>query len=142
MQHTGEDAQAGCPPLAHIYAAFLAFQRGPRPMAHQMTKAADSMTYRQLCILHLSATKERFNLRQESYWGQGSFSKKQYQIIYEYHDLYNRGLINYGGTAAVALTDVNPGSSTPQALGADIYSQMRLYLIPDEDLEPIVTQLR
>ena len=42
----------------------------------------------------------------------------------------------------MALTDVNPGTSTPQALGVDIYSQMRLYLIPDEDFESIAVQLR
>ena len=130
------------PYMAHLLANLAFNAEISAAMAHQMTKAAESMTYRQLCILQLSATKERFNLRQESYRGQGAFSKEQYQIIYEYHDLYNRGLINYGGTAAVALTDVNPGTSTPQALGVDIYSQMRLYLIPDEDFESIAVQLR
>ena len=130
------------PYMAHLLANLAFNAEISAAMAHQMTKAAESMTYRQLCILQLSANKERFNLRQESYRGQGSFSKEQYQIIYEYHDLYNRGLINYGSTAAVALTDVNPSACTPQALGVDIYSQMRLFLIQDEDLEPIAAKLR
>ena len=54
------------------------------------------MTYRQLCILQLSATKDKFGLRKHIYEGQDSLSKDLYQIIYEYYDLYNRGLINFG----------------------------------------------
>ena len=111
-------------------------------MAHQMTKAAESMTYRQLCILQLSAIKERFNLRKRSYEGQDSFSKDLYQLIYEYYDLYNRGLISFGDTLAATLVDVIPGTAIPQALGVDIYYQMRLHLIPDSDVEPIAAHLR
>ncbi len=77
------------------------------------------MTYRQLCILQLSATKERFNLRRLSYEGQDDFPKGLYQLIYEYFDLYNRGLINFGSTLAATLVDVNPGAAMPQALGVD-----------------------
>ena len=107
-----------------------------------MTKAAESMTYRQLYILQLSTTKERFNLRRLSYEGQDNFSKGLYQLIYEYFDLYKRGLINFGSTLAATLVDVNPGAAIPQALGVDIYCQIRLYLIPDSDLVPIATHLR
>ena len=138
-----EPEEKKLPYMAHLLAN-LAFDAEIGPaMAHQMTRAAESMTYRQLCILKLSADRERFDLRQESYRGQaGPVSKELYQILYEYHDLYNRGLINYGGTAALSLTDVNPGTSTPQALGVDIYRQMRLNQIPDGDLAPIAAQLR
>ena len=131
------------PYMAH-WLANLAFNSEiSAAMAHQMTKAAESMTYRQFCILRLSVERERFKLRNESYRGQaGPVPKELYQILYEYHDLYNRGLINYGGTAALSLTDVNPGTSTPQALGADIFSQMRLYLIPDDDLLTLASLLR
>ena len=130
------------PYMAHLLAS-LAFDTNiSAAMAHQMIKIAEAMTYRQLCILQLSAKKERFNLRQESYRGQGSFSKELYQIIYEYHDLYNRGLINYGGTAALTPTDVNPGTANPQALGMDIYHQMRLGLISDDELVPLMSYLR
>ena len=130
------------PYMGHLLANLAFNTEISAAMAHQMTKAADYMTYRQLCILQLSATKERFNLRQESYRGQESFSKDLYQIIYEYHDLYNRGLINYGSTLAVSLTDINPSAATPQALGVDIYYQMCLYLIPHNDLKPIAAHLR
>ena len=137
-----EPEEKKLPYMAHLLAN-LAFNREiSAAMAHQMTKAAEAMTYRQLCILQLSATREKFNLRKGSYEGQNSFSKGLYQLIYEYYDLYSRGLINFGGTLAAALLDVNPGAATPQALGVDIYYQMRLYLIPDGELEPIAADLR
>lgn len=138
-----EPEEKKLPYIAHLLAN-LAFSAEISPaMAHQMTKAAESMTYRQLCILQLCAKRDSFNLRQESYRGRtGPVSRELFQILYEYHDLYNRALINYGGTAGLSLTDVNPGSSTPQALGADIHNQMRLYLIPDGDLASIAAYLR
>ena len=130
------------PYMAHLLANLAFNTEFSVAMAHQMTKAAESMTYRQLCILQLSATKERFNLRKRSYEGQGSFSKDLYQLIYEYYDLYNRGLISFGDTLAATLVDVNPGTAIPQALGVDIYYQMLLHLIPDSDVEPIAAHLR
>ena len=130
------------PYMAHLLANLAFDTEISAAMAHQMTKAAESMTYRQLCILQLSATKERFNLRKRSYEGQDSFPKDSYQLIYEYYDLYSRGLINFGDTLAATLVDVNPGAATPQALGVDIYYQMRLYLIPDGELAPIAAHLR
>ena len=136
-----ESEEKKLPYMAHLLAN-LAFDREiSAEMAHQMTKAAESMTYRQLCILQLSATKEKFTLRKRSYEGQDRFPKDLYQLIYEYYDLSNRGLINFGSTLAVALVDVNPGTAMPQALGVDIYHQMRLSLIPDGDLAPIAAHL-
>ena len=130
------------PYMAHLLANLAFNTEISAAMAHQMTKAAESMTYRQLCILQLSATKEKFDLRKRSYEGEESFPKNLYQIIYEYYDLYNRGLINLGDYLATSPGEINPGTATPQALGVDIYYQMRLYLIPDGDLEPIAAHLR
>ena len=130
------------PYMAHLLANLAFNTEISAAMAHQMTKAVESMTYRQLCILQLSSTKERFNLRKQSYEREESFAKDLYQIIFEYYDLYNRGLINLGQYLASSPAEINPGTATPQALGVDIYYQMRLYLIPDDDLEPIAAHLR
>ncbi len=137
-----EPEEKKLPYMAHLLANLAFNTEISAAMAHQMTKAAESMTYRQLCILQLSVTKDRFNLRSRGYEEQDDFSKDLYQLMYEYYDLYNRGLINFSGTLAAALVDVNPGDAMPQALGVDIYYQMRLHLIPDGDLEPIAAQLR
>ena len=76
--------------MAHLLANMAFNTEISAAMAHQMTKAAESMTYRQLCILQLSATKENFDLRKRSYEGEESFPKNLYQIIYEYYDLYKQ----------------------------------------------------
>ena len=137
-----EPEERKLPYMAHLLANVAFDKKISAAMAHQMTRAAESMTYRQLCILQLSASKEKFNLRKRSYEGQDSSSKDLYQIIYEYYDLYNKGLINFGGTVAATLVDVNPGAATSQALGVDIHHQMRLHSIPAEELAPIAAQLR
>ncbi len=137
-----EPEEKKLPYMAHLLANVAFDTEISAAMAHQMIKIAESMTYRQLCILQLSASKERFRLRQRSYDGQESFPKNLYQLLYEYYDLSNQGLINFGNTLAASLLDVNPGAATPQALGVDIYYQMRLHLIPDSELAPIAEQLR
>lgn len=111
-------------------------------MAHQIIKAAEQLTYRQLCILKLAVTKQVWGLRNGDYQGQGSFSKELYQVLYECIDLYHRGFINFGGEVAFGPTDINPGKMAAQGLGADIYNLMRLVTIPEEDIAPIATQLK
>lgn len=106
-------------------------------MGHQITKAAESLTYRQLCILKLAVVKNLFQLRQGDYRGQESFSKELYQILYECIDLYHRGFINFGGSVAFGPTDINPSKMTVQGLGADVYNLMSLSKIPDQDIIPI-----
>ena len=111
-------------------------------MAHQITKTAEQLTYRQLCLLKLAVVKDGFGLRAEDYRNQGQFQKELYQVLYECLDLYHRGLLNFGGGVAFGPTDVAPGKMTVQGLGADIYNLMKLSLIPNEDLFPIVAQLK
>ena len=137
-----EPEEKKLPYMAHLLANVAFNAEISAEMAHQMTKMAESMTYRQFCMLQLSTSKERFGLRQGNYDGQERFSKDLYQLLYEYFDLSARGLINFGGSLAITLPEVNPGAATPQAMGVDIFYQMRLYLIPDNDLAPIADQLR
>lgn len=110
-------------------------------LGHQMIKTAEQLTYRQLCILKLSYVKERFDLRKQDYRGQESFPKELYQVLYEYLDLYNRGLINFGGEVALGPTDIKPGSATIQGIGTDIFKMMSLADIPDQDVLKIAKNL-
>ena len=111
-------------------------------MAHQITKAAEQLTYRQLCILKLAVAKQSFNLRTDDYRGQGSFSKEVYQVLYECLDLCHRAFINVGGEVAFGPRDIAPGRMTVQGLGADLYNLMGLAAIPDEELALIAAQLK
>ena len=48
------------PYMAHLLANIAFDTEISTAMAHQITKIAESLTYRQMCILKLSATKEKF----------------------------------------------------------------------------------
>lgn len=137
-----EPEEKKIPYMGHILSG-VAFdsQIGPH-LAHQIVKAAEQLTYRQLCILKLAVVKEAFALRVSDYRSHGAFAKELYQVLYECLDLYHRGLISFGGGVAFGPTDVKPGSMTVQGLGADIFNLMKLSLIPTEDLVPIALQLK
>ena len=111
-------------------------------LAHQVVKVAEQLSYRQLCILKVSAFKPVFRLRSSDYRGHGSFQRELYSPLYECFDLYTRGLINFGGTAAFGPTDVNPASMTVQGIGADVFNLMRLHAIPHGDADRVAAFLR
>lgn len=137
-----EPEEQKLPYMAHLLAN-LAFDSSIGvQMAHQITKAAEQLTYRQLCVLKLAAVKERFGLRDTDYRGQESFSKQLYQVLYECVDLYNKSYINLGGEVAFGPTDVKPGSMVVQGLGVDISNLMRLRNIPVKDIAPIAAMLK
>ena len=110
-------------------------------MAHQIIRTAESLTYRQLCLMKVSALVDKSRLRGSDYRGQQSFPKEQYQVLYECLDLYLRALVNFGGGVAFGPTDVNPRGMSIQGLGVDMFNQMGLATIPQSDLEPIIAQL-
>ena len=136
-----EPEEKKMPYMAHLLANLAFHSEIGVHMAHQITKGCEQLTYRQLCILKLSALKDQFNLREEDYRGQDSFEKNLYQILYEYYDLYNRGYINFGGEVAFGPTDVKPGNTTVQGIGADIFNLMQLQMIPIQDIMPVALQL-
>ena len=111
-------------------------------MAHQITKTAGDLTFRQLCILKLAVIKNEFSLRESDYRGQGSFAKELYQILYECLGLYLRGYINFDGEVLFGPTDVKPARVTVQGLGADTYNLMQLSDISRSKIVPIALQLR
>lgn len=137
-----EPEEKKIPYMGHLLSN-VAFDAQISPeMAHQITKAAEQLTYRQLCILKLAVVKDVFRLRAGDYRGLATFSKDLYQVLYECLDLYHRGFINFGGEVAFGPTDVAPGKMTVQGLGADLFNLMKLASIPDQDIISIATQLR
>ena len=127
--------------MAHLLSN-LAFDSGISVnMAHQLTKAAEALTYRQLCILRLSSERDQFALRDEDYREHGDFSRELLQVLYEYFDLYSRGLVNFGGDVAFGPSDVVPGKTVVQGLGAELFNLMQLWEVPMDDVAPVVAQL-
>ena len=113
-------------------------------LVHQLTKAAEQLTYRQLCILKLSVVKDNFELHDKDYRGQGTLAQELYPLLYEYMDLYRKDFIIFGiGFSSVSsLADINPGLADVQGIGVDLFKLMKLALIPDEDIIPIAAQLK
>jgi hypothetical protein len=138
-----EPEERKIPYMGHLLAGVAFDAQVSAHMAHQIIKSAEQLTYRQLCILKLSAVKGAFPLRASDYRASGGgFAKDLYQVLYECLDLYHRGLINFGGEVAFGPTDVKPGSMALQGLGVDIFNLMKLSLIPNDDLIPIALQLK
>ena len=143
MKSQREPEEQKLPYMAHLLAN-LAFQPGVGShMAHQITKTAEQLNYRQLCILSLIMTKERYALRKSDYRKEGGrFPTELYQLFYEYYDLHNRGYIDSGTGTMLGLTDLNPSAVQLQGLGFVTFQLMRLSEIPESDVLPIVEQLR
>lgn len=136
-----EPEEKKIPYMANFLAAVAFDPQISASMAHQITTIAEQLTYRQLAILKLAAVKQPLALRDSDYHEQGSFPKELYQVLYECFDLYQRGLINFGGTAALGLTEVRPAAMTVQGLGVDIFNLMLLNDVPIDDIIPIAQQL-
>lgn len=117
-------------------------------MAHQLTKAAEALTYRQFCILKLCEDKEKYLLRDYHYKDPTNSDRNLYQILHECHNLYHSGYIYhkgslaFGGSQAFVPTDLTPGDMILNGLGVDLYHLMRLCLIPDAEIAPIAEQLK
>lgn len=129
------------PYMAHLFASIAFEPTISASMAHQLLKAAEQLTFRQLCLLRIGAIRSQFKLRATDYRGHGSFDKELYQVLYECHDLYNRGFVAFGGVAGFGPTDVVPAQMNPQGLGADLHNTMKLAQIPMEQLLPIAAHL-
>jgi hypothetical protein len=138
-----EPEEKKLPYMGHLLAGVAFDSQISTQLAHQLIKTEEQLTYRQLCLLKLAVVRTAFSLRDGDYRDHtGGLAKDLYPILYECHDLYQRGLINFGGTAGFGPTDVNPAKMGIQGLGADLFNLMRLGLLPDEDLRPIAMQLR
>ena len=143
MKSQREPEENKLPYMAHLFAN-LAFDPGiGSHMAHQITKTAEQLTYRQLGILSLIMAKECYPLRKNNYRNEGGrFSPELYQLFYEYFDLHNRGYIDSGIGTMLGLTDLNPSTVKLQGLGFVTFQLMRLSEIPESDVLPIVEQLK
>ena len=138
-----EPEEKKIPHMGHFF-AHVAFRPDISAlMAHQLAKHAEQLTYRQFCLLNIATYRRpEYSLRPGDYRGQGSFTTELMQVLYELLDLYNRGFVNFGGEVIFGPSDVKPGSMKSQGLGLHLTTLLDVRLIPDEELTPIVAQLR
>ena len=118
-------------------------------MAHQLTKAAEQLTYRQLCILKLCAVKDKFGLRSNNYRECYEIENDLYEVLHECADLHNKEYIHSGldtitfeRNVLSRLRSIIPSNMAFQTIGDYLYNLMKLSQIPDEDIAPIAEQLK
>ena len=120
-------------------------------MAHQLIKAAEQLTYRQLCILKLCAVKDNYELRDKNYreFELESLSNDLYEVLHECADLHNKEYIHsgldtptYESNVLSRLRSIVPSDMAFHTIGDYLYNLMKLSQIPDEDIAPIAEQLR
>lgn len=117
-------------------------------MGHQLIKASEELTYRQLCILKLAVVKDRFGLRNQDYQDHEKFSKELYQVLQECHDLCLKSYLDYkipltfSGQITVGYMNIQPNKMVIYGIGEDLFKLMRLSSIPDDDLIPIAEVLK
>ena len=141
-----EASERKLPYMGHLFAG-IAFDDTVGPdMAHQLISAAEQLSYRQLCILHLCANKQPYHLRPKNYRPETGEEQQVghlvYQVLYECFDLCQRGFIDNGGSVALGLLDITPNEMRMQGLAVYVYNLMRLSLLPSTDIELVAKQLR
>ena len=118
-------------------------------MAHQLSKTAEQLTYRQLCILKLCAVKDNFGLRDNNYRECTYLKKDLYEVLYECADLHNKEYIHSGldtitfeSNVLSRLRSIVPSNMAFHTIGDYLYNLMKLSQIPDKDIVPVAEQLQ
>ena len=138
-----EPEEKKIPYMGHFFANVAFSPEVSALMAHQLAKHAEQLSFRQFCLLNIATyRKPRRRLRAEDYQGQKGITIEVMQVLYEILDLYSRGFINFDGEVAFGPTDVKPGSMQTQGLGVVLMALLDVKSIPENDLTPIVAQLR
>ena len=135
--------------MGYLYESILFEPQISVHMAHQLIKAAEQLTYRQLCILRLCAVKDKFGLRNNNYRERYKIEKDLYEVLSECADLHNKEYIHSGldtitfeRNVLSRLRSIIPSNMAFQTIGDYLYNLMKLSLIPDQDLAPIAEQLK
>ncbi|MCY3783040.1 MAG: hypothetical protein OXG79_04565 [Chloroflexi bacterium] len=137
-----EPEEKKLPYMAHLLANIAFDTKVNAYLAHQISKIAEQLTYRQFCILGLATIKDSFELRMVNYRDQNRFAKELHQILYEFQELHSKEYIHFAESDGFAgVTNIVPGRITLQGLGNDIYTLMGLSLIPRTDIAQIADQL-
>jgi len=111
-------------------------------VAQQLAKAAESLTYRQICILAAIPKMNKVALRQSNYRDQTQFQSPLLDLLYEIYDLVQRGYISNGGEVALGITDINPSQLELQGMGAHLFNLMGLYQMHTPGMDTIKDALK
>jgi hypothetical protein len=117
-----------------------------RPHANLLVRAAQRLSYRQLCLLALAGFMELSNnvlpLRQGNYRNDpGAIGPLASPVLFELYDLYQQGLVHCGKAALLSIPDIVPANIRLQGPGANLFNLMELKWLWGDCVNPLVALL-
>ena len=120
------------PYMANLLAN-LCFHSCDLAESHQLIKAAEELSYRQMCLLNVIETKD--DLRDQNYRDYNKMTDQLGSLLFEYFNLWNKEYLGIEGIPGV--TNINPNRTKIQGLGKQLFGLMELGKIPNEDTDEI-----
>ena len=123
--------------MANLFAN-LCFHTFNLAESHQLIKAAEELSYRQMCLLNVIELKG--GLRNQNYRNYKKMSDQLRSLLFEYYDLWQKEYLGIEGISGV--TNINPNETRIQGLCRNLFRLMELDKIPNEDTDEIYRLLR
>jgi hypothetical protein len=113
-----------------------------KAQANHLIRIVQELSWRQICIISLTARKSNFNLRNLNYINQPTMSHAHVFLLDEIMELYNKSLIVFGNDFLMGMTGIHPSRMQLEGVGVHLHNMMELSTIPDQELEDIAVLLR
>ncbi len=110
--------------------------------AHQLTRFAQELTYRQLCLLAIFADPRRFQLRNRHHVGYPAMTPSLTSVLLDIYELWTKQIVQSGGLVLATYDLINPARIEVYGVGGRLYRLMELSLIDALDLEEVAQFLR
>ena len=104
-----------------------------RERANHMVRIAQSLSYRQLCILRVAALSKNLALKKGPY-GPGLMSYEQISLLTEIYDMYRSSLIIFGEHALLNLADIDPSQMRLFGIGIQLDEMLELRRLDNADI--------
>jgi hypothetical protein len=113
-----------------------------RASANFLLRAAQTLSYRQLCIMALFVQREKFSLRNRDYRNVERFYDNiLFALLQEIYELYSRQMLFIDGEAMESLFDIIPAKMVIAGPAKKLYSLMGLEEAEQSDINAIAEQL-
>ena len=113
-----------------------------REQANFLIKLAESISYRQICILNIFVNKDNYNLKENDYTKAGEIGAKRVLLLQEIYDLDSYGILDCSNEAILGPGQIKPAKMNIQGAGALLYNLMELWTINAQEINPIVELLK
>jgi len=110
--------------------------------AHQLTRLAQGLTYRQLCLLAVFAEAGRFRLRDSHYIGYAAMTQSLLSVLLDVYELWTRQIVGSGTLVLTTYDHIHPARIEVHGVGGRLYRLMELRDIMPTDLEEAAQFLR